>query len=74
MAKTNAKTPAHLMHTTQLTREGVMDFNNYKPFRTREQKKQARVTAFKENGTYRSNAPRSMHPKLETLAKGVGIQ
>lgn len=34
---------------------------NRKPFRTKEQKAQARATAVKVDGTWRSNAPVSYH-------------
>ncbi len=37
---------------------------NGKPYRTKEQKAEARKTAVKsKDGTYRSNAPVSYHPK-----------
>ena len=36
--------------------------NNYKPYRTKAQKQQARESAVKcKDGTYRSNAPVSFH-------------
>ena len=43
------------------------DMNNYKPYRTKEQKKQARATARKCNdGTWRSTAPKSWHKRKGT--------
>jgi hypothetical protein len=40
----------------------MRDYNNYKPFRTKEQKKLARETAVKcKDGAWRSNAPVSYH-------------
>jgi hypothetical protein len=57
---------------TQITREGLAagpDMTNRKPYRTKAQKQLARKTATKrEDGTYRSTAPKSYHPdkKKET--------
>ena len=39
------------------------DYNNYKPYRTKEQKKEARRTAYKKNGTWVSNAPKNYHAR-----------
>ena len=40
------------------------DYNNYKPFRTKAQKAEARKTAVLcKDGTYRSNTPVSYHAK-----------
>jgi hypothetical protein len=39
----------------------TIDTNNYKPFRTAAQKKVAREQAYKKNGTWYSNAPKSFH-------------
>ena len=39
----------------------MIDTNNYKPYRTAAQKKVARATAVKKNGTWVSNAPKSYH-------------
>lgn len=48
-----------------------VDTNNYKPYRTKEQKALARKTAVKcEDGTWRSTAPVSYHHiKNELLGK-----
>lgn len=52
----------HLNHMTQLTRKGVRDMKNYKPFRTRAQKAKAREMAvLGKDGVYRSTAPVSYH-------------
>ena len=52
---------------TQISRAGIgkgPSLWNQKPYRTKEQKRLARNTAYKaDDGTYRSNAPRSFHPK-----------
>ena len=37
------------------------NYNNRKPYRTKEQKIEARRTAYKQNGTWKSNAPMSYH-------------
>lgn len=48
------------------------DYNNYKPYRTPEQKKLARQTAVKcEDGTYRSTAPVSYHAVKTELKTDV---
>lgn len=52
---------AHLAFRTKFTRQGVRDMWNKKPYRTKEQKIEARATAEKVNGTYVSRAPRSFH-------------
>lgn len=39
------------------------DFNNYKPYRTEQQKVEARRTAVKVKGTWVSKAPKSYHKK-----------
>lgn len=42
----------------------MVDYNNYKPFRTKEQKAEARRTAVLcKDGTWRSSAPVSYHAK-----------
>lgn len=75
MAKKHIKqsaVPAHLRHTTKFTREGVMDYNNYKPYRTKRQKVAARASAVKtDGGTYRSSAPVSRHPWSDAMSKGT---
>lgn len=43
----------------------MIDNNNYKPFRTKAQKAEARRTARKINGTWVSNAPVSYHKHKE---------
>lgn len=44
------------------------DMNNYKPYRTPEQKRLARETAVKcSDGAYRSNAPVSYHSVKQEL-------
>ena len=61
MAKAN--TPAHMAHATKMTRDGVRDYTNRKPYRTKQQKEQARRGAVKssEDGAFHSYAPRSYH-------------
>lgn len=48
------------------------DYNNYKPYRTKAQKKVARETAYKgKDGHWHSDAPVSYHHvKKELLKKG----
>lgn len=41
----------------------MTDYKNYKPYRTKAQKIEARKTARKVNGTWRSNAPVSYHAR-----------
>lgn len=42
----------------------VIDNNNYKPYRTKAQKLEARKTAVKcKDGAWRSTAPKSYHSK-----------
>lgn len=44
----------------------MRDYNNYKPYRTKAQKAEARKTTKKcADGTYRSNAPVSYHKVKE---------
>ena len=44
----------------------MIDYNNYKPYRTKAQKKLARQTARKcADGTYRSDAPVSYHKSID---------
>lgn len=55
-------TPIQLLLQTKLTREGERSMKNHKPYRTKEQKRIARDTAFKTaGGYYRSDAPVSFH-------------
>ena len=43
------------------------DYNNYKPYRTKAQKAEARRTARKVNGTWVSNAPVSYHKEKSKM-------
>ena len=46
------------------------DYNNYKPYRTKAQKKLARETAWQDDqGHWHSNAPVSFHPVRKDLLK-----
>ena len=46
------------------------DYNNYKPYRTKEQKKLARASASKdEQGHWHSGAPVSFHPVKKELLR-----
>lgn len=47
--------------------DAFRDLNNHKPYRTPEQKIEARQEARKRNGTWRSAAPRSYHPLRKDL-------
>jgi len=47
---------------TQFSRNGTLNMDNRKPYRTKEQKKMAKASAVLcEDGTYRSTAPTSEH-------------
>ena len=55
----------HMAFATKLTREGVLDMSNRKPFRTAAQKKMARESAKRDDrGIYRSSAPVSYHQPI----------
>jgi endonuclease YncB( thermonuclease family) len=49
------------------------DYNNYKPYRTKAQKAEAKATAYKtKQGHWKSDAPVSRHPvRKELLRSGV---
>lgn len=51
----------HHAYATQFTRTGKLNMQNRKPYRTAGQKAEARRTAWVANGTFRSNAPVSIH-------------
>ncbi len=61
-----SNTPSHMAFATKLTREGVLDMSNRKPYRTASQKKMARESAKRgKDGVWRaSTAPTSMHPPV----------
>lgn len=64
MSKHDTDTPPHLAYRTQADRTGDRNMVNRKPYRTAEQKKLARATAFKDHdGAWRSTAPVSVHTK-----------
>jgi hypothetical protein len=50
---------------TSYTRTGTLDLTNRKPFRTARQKEEARRTAEKVDGTWKSSAPKSFHPEFK---------
>lgn len=60
-------------YATQLTRTGVQDFNSYKPYRTKAQKRMARESARRDpkTGTWKSSAPVTYHPVSEARLKGT---
>lgn len=50
-------------YATKLTREGVLNLHNRKPFRNAAQKKVARRLAVQnKKGYFTSSAPRQLHP------------
>lgn len=51
----------HHPYATAYTRTGKLNMQNRKPYRTAGQKAEARRTAWVANGTFRSNAPVSVH-------------
>lgn len=56
-------TQTQILLQTKLTREGVRSMQNWKPYRTKAQKAEARKAAWKTDGGYWvSGAPVSFHP------------
>ncbi|QKV17829.1 hypothetical protein [Oricola thermophila] len=56
-------TATQIAFMTKLTREGVRDMTNRKPYRTKAMKAEARRTAYVDkNGAWRSTAPTQYHP------------
>ena len=47
--------------------EAMRDLNNYKPYRSAEQKAEARRTARQKSGTWVSDAPVKFHPIRKDL-------
>ncbi len=58
----NLLTPTQIQCLTKFSREGQIDMENKKPYRTKSQKENAKQQARKDDdGTYRSTAPVSYH-------------
>lgn len=63
MANWYQLTPTQIACMTSLTRSGVRNLTNRKPYRTKEQKAEARKRAYKHKGAWRSPAAVSYHPE-----------